>query len=355
MGTRPDAQQSNESKSNPLEDLQREIAAIQHSRLCNHELEAKLARRYARPISQGLIPKNEIWIAVAERQGVLARSEVTQMLNLAPGLREKFVGPNVSDFSPVPSESKMNEMMAELDWVDRTRLLATVSFGGYCWDDAETDALRGKVFETETELRKMGALFEERRRLAEILFDFLTQYNSFPHDQSLNCEEDSNYTLLEPVASYIRQPAVHNDYTTKYLLTSMFDLIDRQPRVHIEKCKKLWIFSPNNLLLYSFLLVCGLLDNEHTRYLVLSWWFVWLIFFGWSILRVFNYVRARLIHSKLKALMGNFSWPNIPITCDGNELCFRLRKIERLGAPVPSLLYALLRLAVPGADCLYGK
>ena len=345
MVAEPETPQSVESQATLLEQIRLECAAIQQSSICNEELERKLARKYAGPISQKLISGYEIRATVTDRLIELVKGEVTAILNRAPGLKDMFVGPDVPDAPFAQSESEVNGMMAELDWVNTEMLLAPSPFGGYAWDDAESDALRKKVFETESNLRKAGALFAERKKLAEILSDFLMQYSPFPQDQSPIWDE---HPILEPVASYIRQTALHNDYTTKLLLTSMFDLIDRLPRAHIGACKKRWILRPDILLFITLLVACGLFSNENTRDLVASWWFLgWAIFLAWNLLRLFNFLRAQLIHSKLKALMGSFSWLNSPITCDGGELVIKLHRIERLGQPVPSLLYALLRLAVP--------
>jgi hypothetical protein len=60
-----------------------------------------------------------------------------------------------------------------------------------------------------------------------------------------------------------------------------------------------------------------------------------------------------MIRRRLNALVENFKWIKEPITCDGEEMTAAMRKIQRLGLDVPSIMYPLMRLLVPGAQGLY--
>jgi hypothetical protein len=60
-----------------------------------------------------------------------------------------------------------------------------------------------------------------------------------------------------------------------------------------------------------------------------------------------------MIRRRLNALLESFKWINKPITCDGGEMAAALRKIQRLGLDVPSIMFPLMRLLAPGPQGLY--
>jgi hypothetical protein len=115
------------------------------------------------------------------------------------------------------------------------------------------------------------------------------------------------------------------------------------------------LLGPSSTLFVSGLCFFGVFHAKLEGVLSDALWVAWALFFGWSALRYFDYTRARMIRRRVNALIDNFKWTRQPITCDGREMAVALRKIQRLGLDVPSLVYSLMRLLIPGADGLYAK
>jgi hypothetical protein len=133
----------------------------------------------------------------------------------------------------------------------------------------------------------------------------------------------------------------------------MFDMISRPTLDHLKKSEKKSLLSPTSTLIISGLCLFGMFNAKLEGFLSVALWVAWVLFFGWSVLRYYDYTRARMIRRRLNALLESFKWINKPITCDGGEMAAALRKIQRLGLDVPSIMFPLMRLLAPGPQGLY--
>jgi len=344
--------------------IQKDLAAIEDGSLCNADKEEELLRRFVSRDSDQTRAKFEIFSAVARRRRELAVREVSQMMH---GWLDEFFIPSesvreVSIDTAVDMamtgficdqkdgrilNSNASQKLEEIDKLNE-RLDTLVPFVDH---EPERSELRAKVDVLKTELLSMDVKVKERTVLVSILVDFLDEFNTVGRDWSPVLE---GHELLKPAARYVYEGGVHNSFTTKFLLVRMIDMISRPSFSYLKKCEKRVLLGPSSMLFVSGLCFFGVLDSKFEGILSGALWLAWVFFFGWSVFRYFNYMRARMIRSRVNALVENFKWIKEPITCDGQELVVELRRIARLGLDVPSLVYSLMRLLVPGADGLYG-
>jgi len=347
--------------------IQKELASINDRSLCSVDTEADLCRRFVSPAldqSQASRAKFEVFSAVSQRRRELVMRDVAEMMH---GLLDDFFisTENVREVNIDTAvdmamtgfvcdhmdgrilNSNASQKLGEIDKLNE-RLEVLVPWVDH---EAERSELQARINALKAELLGMGTLVKERTTLFGILVDFLCEFHAVGRDWSPVLEE---HELLKPLARYIYDSSVHNSFTTKFLLVQMIEMISRPSISYLKRCEKRSLLGPGSMLIVSGLCFFGVLDSKLEGILSGALWLAWAFFFGWSVFRYFNYMRARMIRGRVNALVENFKWIKEPITCDGQELVAELRRIEWLGLDVPSLVYSLMRLLVPGADGLYG-
>jgi hypothetical protein len=346
--------------------IQKELASINDRSHCSVDTEADLCRRFINPAldqSKTSRAKFEIYSAVSTRRRELVMRDVAQMMH--GSLDELFIPTdNVREVSIDTAvdmamtgficdhmdgrilNSNASQKLAEIDKFNE-RLEALVPWVDH---EAERSELQSKIDSLKAELLGMGTLVKERTALFSILVEFLFEFHAVGRDWSPVLEE---HELLEPLAQYIYERSVHNSFTTKFLLMQMFDMISRPTLDHLKKSEKKSLLSPTSTLIISGLCLFGMFNAKLEGFLSVALWVAWVLFFGWSVLRYYDYTRARMIRRRLNALLESFKWINKPITCDGGEMAAALRKIQRLGLDVPSIMFPLMRLLAPGPQGLY--
>lgn len=346
--------------------IQKELASIDDRSLCSVDTEADLCRRFVNPTldqSQASRAKFEIFSAVSQRRRELVMRDVAAMMH---GLLDDFFisTENVREVSIDTAvdmamtgfvcdhmdgrilNSNASQKLGEIDKLNE-RLEVLVPWVDH---EAERSELQAKIDALKAELLGMGTLVKERTALFSILVDFLCEFHAVGRDWSPVLEE---HEMLKPLARYIYESSVHNSFTTKFLLVQMIDMISRPMYELLKKSEKHSLLGPSSMLVISGLCFFGMFDAKLEGFLSVALWVAWALFFGWSALRFYDYTRARMIRRRLNALVENFKWIKEPITCDGEEMTAAMRKIQRLGLDVPSIMYPLMRLLVPGAQGLY--
>jgi hypothetical protein len=348
--------------------IQKELASVNDRSLCSADKEEELYRRFVNPESnqsQVSRAKSEIYYAVSSRRRELVMLDVAQMMHgwfdelfiPTENVREVSIDTAVdmamTGFICDQKDGRILHCNAgqELKEVDKLneRLDTLVPFVDHAQERSE---LQAKIDALKAELLGVGVMVKERTALFSILADFIDEFSAVGRDWSPVLEE---HELLNPVARYIYDDSVHNSVTTKYLLVEMIEMISRPTLDYLNKCEKRSLLGPSSTLFVSGLCFFGVFHAKLEGVLSEALWVAWALFFGWSALRYFDYTRARMIRRRVNALIDNFKWTRQPITCDGREMAVALRKIQRLGLDVPSLVYSLMRLLVPGADGLYAK
>ncbi len=348
--------------------IQNELANIKERSLCSLDTEADLFLRFVNPASdQSQISraKFEIFSAVSQRRHELVTRDVAVLMHgnfdelfiPTENVREVSIDTAVdmamTGFVCDQRDGRIlncnaSQHFAEIDKLNE-RLEALVPWADH---EAERSELQAKIDALKAELLGAGALVKERTALFSILVDFLYEFHAVGRDWSPVLEE---HELLKPLARYIYEDSVHNSFTTKFLLVQMFDMISRPTLDHLKKSEKRSLFTPSSTLVISGLCFFGVFSAKLEGVLSDAAWVAWVLFFGWSALRFYDYTRARMIRRKLNALVENFKRIKEPITCDGEEMAAALRKIQRLGMDVPSIMYSLMKLLVPSAHGLYKK
>jgi hypothetical protein len=107
--------------------------------------------------------------------------------------------------------------------------------------------------------------------------------------------------ILEPTASYLAKPEIQNSYSNRYLAMCFLNRLRIQAASGAKVPRFLTRLSP-----------------------------------------------SAKAHKILTELIDQFSYLGAPSTCDGRELIEELRKVQRLNIGVPSLLFSLFRLILPG-------
>jgi hypothetical protein len=343
--------------------IQKDLAAIDDVSRCNSDKEDELLRKFVGRGSGQTRAKFEISLSVSRRRRELAVKKVSQIMH--GSLDEIFIP--AGDVREVSIDTAVDMAMTgfmcdqedgrilnsnasqKLEEIDKLneRIETLVRLVGH---DKEITEIQAKIDALKAELVGIGVMVKERTALVSILADFLDEFNAVGRDWPPVFEE---HELLKPVARYIYERSVHNSFTTKFLLVQMIDIISRPSFEYVKKCEKLVLFGPSQTLFVSALCFLGVFNAKLEGFLSNALLLACLLFFGWSILRFLNYTRARMIRSRVNALIENFKSIMEPITCDGEELIVVLHKIQHLGLQMPSLIYSLMRLLVPGADGLY--
>lgn len=218
----------------------------------------------------------------------------------------------------------------------------------------ELEILRNRQINIREQLNLLGVRIRERELLSRILTDFYyanaaSKIEGALHDWSESGDEakGSSTSFLHPLTAYLANDSVHNTWTTKVLLYCLLEAVGRP---HLPPKWNSWqsyLEPRSSVLLYATLGAGVIFERLVGRDKIPVWlsplWLLVAWAAGWTHLA---WKRDR-IKRRIGELMSHFARFNDTFLCDGDELVFKLREVERMGVYIPSLLYTLMRLAKP--------
>jgi hypothetical protein len=200
----------------------------------------------------------------------------------------------------------------------------------------ETSALRRHA-ELCTLLEKQGIDLSLRDQVISILTDFELALSSVRMtNESLNSAECQ---LLTPTASYLANPKIQSSFLTRYFILCFLD------RLQTEVASRAKIANGNRVV-WVMLAIVAICTYAHG--LLADFWFIAIGAFVALALLARWFFAGIKVHNSLTQLADLLSPLNEPSTCDGRELTGKLRKVERLNVGVPSLVFSLFRITLPG-------
>ncbi|MDR3736754.1 MAG: hypothetical protein P4L10_14620 [Acidobacteriaceae bacterium] len=275
------------------------------------------------------------------RRSELARQQVIRWINNERCLRKIYTTPQYDQFSS--DISGIPELLSEYD-----NLNPKVTRQHKDWElygsAAEIDwELLDKSKTLKMSLEKAGIKVDERNKLIEILTNFEKERHL------LECDHISLATpecpLLQPTAAYIATPEIQSSFLTRYMAQAYLcrlrdEMTDSTKRPNLYTKTKVWAAIAILLLL-----------RPTTDWLGLSIANFWPLaagiaaYLAWGIYKTWFKFRAKPL---LERLIAQFQVLDEPATIDGRELTSELRRLQTRKIFVPSLLFSLFSLILPG-------
>lgn len=208
--------------------------------------------------------------------------------------------------------------------------------------EAEQNTLT-RFIELEKKLQSNGIIIERWVKLCDILTNFeLATRTTDIASTPINSIENE---MLEPTATYLASSDIHNSYLTRFfaqcfLVRLKDDVLSRAKS--LQFLKKYWAFL---LIIGAGLtkFAGGWMITEAADYWLIS--LAVLLAIGVSIRGLWRQAKAIRI---LERLTTDFGLRTDRSVIDGRVLKRELANLERLGLTIPSLLFSLFDLTVPG-------
>ncbi len=235
------------------------------------------------------------------RRRVVSRQKIVSLVQGQPTLQAVFRRNDCDDFSYTMGGGK--NLLDEYDRLKNSPDSALRYFESKLdtFDSIsgeEMQALR-RLNELRSQLDKLGIQLLTRDELISTLTDFDLAIKTLRlTNEPVNSVE---CPILEPIASYLAKQEIQNSYSTRYFAICFLN------RLRIDALSR--VRAPRFLKQLS---------------------------------------SGAKAHKILTQLIDQLSYLNAPSTCDGRELIEELRKVQKLNIGVPSLLFSLFRLILPG-------
>jgi len=289
----------------------------------------------------------EVELALDERRREESRRTAVSRVRRETAFQKMIEKDNYDDFSAITGGvtrllDEYDDLKMSPDSALRYVPYESSDFEYLALTSEQSKALR-RLYEVRSALSEKGIKVLVRDELISLLVEFdLALSKVHLTNGSLG---DPSCPLLEPTASYLAKPEIQSSYLTRSFALCFLGRLRMSVAPQVKIASRL-----AHPTIWVAIAILGVWHDA--RELLIALVLEQSLLFACLALAVT--LGARWVLRGVKAnriltnLINQLSYVGAPCTCDGRELTEELRKLERLNVVVPSVVFSLFRITLPG-------